>query len=122
MVNSYLAIFFLTCHNILFSMKILSGITDPVSVRRPVTGLDHFFVSLLRDERDLPFVYLTLKLTFTLIPLAVLLYVPSVPAWLWWVAAVAYQFLNNVIYKGPYGLMMHCTSHRPFFKSHYGFL
>jgi fatty acid desaturase len=103
-------------------MKILNDITDPVSVKKPASRLDHFFVSLLRDERDLPFVYLTLKLTFTLIPLAALLFVPSLPAWLWWSVAIIYQLLNNIVYKGPYGLMMHCTSHRPFFKARYGFL
>jgi len=103
-------------------MKILAAINDPVSVRKPITRLDHFFVSLLRDERDLPFVYLTLKITGTLIPLAILLYIPSLPLWLWWLAAIIYQYLNNVVFKGPYGLMMHCTSHRPFFKSEYGLL
>ncbi len=103
-------------------MKILAEITDPISVAKPRTGTDRFFVSLLRDERDLPFVYLTLKITFTLLPLAALLYIPSVPIWLWWVAAIAYQYFNNVVYKGPYGLMMHCTSHRAWFKQEYGIM
>ena len=103
-------------------MKILAEITDPVSVQKPSGRLDHFFVSMIRDERDLPFVYLTLRITFTLIPLAVLLYIPGIPVWLWWIAAIAYQYFNNVVYKGPYGLMMHCTSHRAFFKQEYRFL
>jgi len=103
-------------------MKILTEIIDPVSVAKPANGMDRFFVSLLRDERDLPFVYLTLKITFVLIPLAVLLYIPSIPLWLWWIAAIAYQYFNNVAFKGPYGLMMHCTCHRAFFKQEYGFL
>ena len=104
------------------TMKVLTAIHDPVGVPKPTTGLDRFFVSLLRDERDLPFVYLTLKLTFTLLPLAVLLFIPGVPGWMWWSAAILYQILNNVVFKGPYGLMMHCTSHRPFFKAQYGFM
>ncbi len=103
-------------------MIVLGEIKDPVSSGKAVTSLDRFFASMLRDERDLPFVYLTLKITFTLIPLAVLLYVPSLPGWLWWFAAVLYQFYNNVVFKGPYGLMMHCTSHRAFFKHEYRFL
>lgn len=103
-------------------MKVLAAITDPVSVRKPNSRSDYFFVSLLRDERDLPFIYLTLKITCSLVPLAVLLFVPGLPGWLWWVCAILYQYLNNVVFKGPYGLMMHCTSHRPWFKAEYGFL
>src|ERR1700743_393749 len=92
-------------------MKILAEITDPMGVSAPQTKLDRFFVSLLRDQRDLPFVYLTLKITFTLIPLAVILFVPGMNNAVWWIAAIAYQYFNNVAFKGPYGLMMHCTSH-----------
>lgn len=103
-------------------MKTLGAITDPVGVAKPQTSADRFFASLIRDERDLPFIYLTLKISFTLIPLAILLFVPGIPGWLWWVAAILYQYLNNVAFKGPYGLMMHCTSHRPWFRQEYGFL
>jgi len=103
-------------------MKILAEITDPVSVSKPANSLDRFFVSLLRDERDLPFVHLTIKITATLLPLAALLYIPGIPTWIWWIAAIAYQFFNNVSFKGPYGLMMHCTSHRSWFKPEYGLL
>ncbi len=103
-------------------MIALPEITDPTSVAKPNSSLARLFVSLIRDERDLPFVYLTLKITFTLLPLAALLFIPGVPLWLWWVAAVAYQFFNNVAFKGPYGLMMHCTSHRAWFKPQYQLL
>src|SRR5690606_31748064 len=81
-----------------------------------------FFLRFIRDERDLPFVYLTLQISFTLIPLAVLLYMPFVKGWGWVAAAVAYQFLNNFAFKGPFGLMLHCTSHRVLFKKEYGYL
>ena len=103
-------------------MKILGAISDPMSVPKPSSALDLFFVSLIRDERDLPFVYLTLKITFSLIALAVLLFWPGIPHLIWWVAAILYQYLNNVVFKGPYGLMMHCTSHRPWFKQKYAFM
>lgn len=103
-------------------MKTLTTITDPTGVKPPDGVADRFFVSLIRDPGDLPFVYLTLKITFTLIPLAVLLFTPLLPLWLWWIAAISYQFLNNVSFKGPYGLMMHCTSHRPWFRTKYGFM
>lgn len=103
-------------------MKSLPVNTDPTGVHKPSSNLDRFFVSLLRDERDLPFVYLTIKISCTLIPLAILLYIPSLPALLWWIAAITYQVLNNVVFKGPYGLMMHCTSHRPWFRQEYRFM
>ena len=103
-------------------MKILSGITDPTSTPKPATSSDRFFASMIRDERDLPFVYLTIKISAILIPLAAILFIPGVPVWLWWVAAIAYQYFNNVVFKGPYGLMMHCTSHRAWFKQKYSLL
>ena len=103
-------------------MKILGAISDPMGVPKPNSATDRFFVSMIRDERDLPFVYLTLKITFTLIPLAVLLFWPGIPTAIWWIAAIVYQYLNNVAFKGPYGLMKHCTSHRPWFKDKYSFL
>ena len=92
-------------------------LTDPVHV--PPTSrsaLDRWFLRLIRDERDLPFVYLTIRVTLTLIPLGVALYLPFLPTWLWWTIAVVYLYLNNVTFKGPFGLMLHCTTHRPFFK------
>lgn len=91
--------------------------TDPEFVRPArYSALDTFFLGLIRDERDLPFIYKTLEVTFTLIPLGVALYLPFVPTWLWWVMAVVYFYLNNITFKGPFGLMLHCTTHRPFFK------
>jgi hypothetical protein len=30
--------------------------------------------------------------------------------------AAVYLFVNNVTYKGPFGLMLHCSSHRPLFR------
>lgn len=103
-------------------MKLLAEITDPQGTAKPSGSLDRFFVSLIRDERDLPFIYLTIKITATLLPLAALLFIPGIPTWLWWVAAIAYQYFNNVVFKGPYGLMMHCTSHRAWFKQKYRFM
>jgi len=104
-------------------MKQLTTINDPIYIK-PATesAADRFFKRYIRDERDLPFVYLTLKITFTLWPLAILLYIPGLNNWMWWTAAIAYQFLNNVTFKGPFGLMLHCTSHRVFFDRKYQFL
>lgn len=96
--------------------------TDPESSRTVVTRLDRFFVGALNDPRDLPFIYLGLRVTFSLIPLAVLLYMPFVQGVVWWVIAVVYLFVNNVTFKGPFGLMLHCTTHRRFFRKEYDLL
>ncbi|MBA3828632.1 MAG: fatty acid desaturase [Taibaiella sp.] len=103
-------------------MKHLTENTDPVYNPKRSSATDKFFLKLIRDERDLPFIYLALSITFTLIPLAVLLYMPFISGWLWWVVAIAYLYLNNFYFKGPFGLMLHCTSHRAFFRKEYGAL
>lgn len=103
-------------------MKSLGTITDPVFESQTYSKLDRFFLRYIRDERDLPFIYLTLRISFTIIPLAVLLYLPFVTGWVWFIIAGAYLILNNFIFKGTFGLMLHCTSHRPFFKKKYGFM
>jgi len=104
-------------------MKTLGTITDPVYVKpAKFTALDRFYLRYIRDERDLPFVKLTVRITLTMLPLAILLYIPAIDGWLWWAIAVAYQFLNNISYKGPFGLMLHCTSHRVLFKKEHSWL
>ncbi len=102
-------------------MKAMPLITDP-EFTRPVSysSFEKFWLNLINDERDLPFVFLTLKITFTLIPLAILMYLPFVTGWVWWLVAAAYFYVNNFVFKGPFGLMLHCTSHRPWFKKEYG--
>ncbi|MCB0794915.1 MAG: fatty acid desaturase [Flavobacteriales bacterium] len=104
-------------------MIALRTLTDP-EYTRPArwSAMDRFFLRLIRDERDLPFVHLSLWITFTLVPLGILLFTPLVSGWWWAVAAVAYQYLNNITFKGPFGLMLHCTSHRKLFKKEYEFL
>lgn len=104
-------------------MMLLASNTDPIFVKPNVySAVDRFFLRFIRDERDLPFIYLSLKITFTVIPLAVILYLPSVNGWWFALAAVTYHFFNNVSFKGPFGLMLHCTSHRKLFKKEYNAL
>jgi fatty acid desaturase len=91
-------------------------LTDPVFSPRTYSSFDKFWLKKLKDERDLPFVYLTLKITFIMLPLGILLFLPSITGWLWWLIAVAYHVANNFAFKGPFGLMLHCTSHRPWFN------
>lgn len=104
-------------------MKQLLKISDPVFVRpESYSRLDRFFLEYIRDERDLPFAKLTVWISLTLIPLGILLYMPFISGWMWWIIAITYAFFNHLAYKGPFGLMLHCTSHRVFFKKKYSFL
>ncbi|AYA38640.1 fatty acid desaturase [Hymenobacter oligotrophus] len=104
-------------------MKSLSALTDPV-YQEPsqYSAIDRWLLRFIQDKRDLPFARLVLNITLTLVPLAGLLYWPGLPGPVWWAAAIAYHFLNNVTYKGPFGLMLHCTCHRILFKKKYAFL
>ena len=107
----------MTIFSELLSMQPILNLTDPVFSGPPnYHSIDRFWLSLINDERDLPFVYLTLKITFILLPVGLLLYMPFVTGGWWWSVAGLYFILNNFIFKGPFGLMLHCTSHRPFFK------
>ncbi len=107
----------------LLQLLTLPANTDPVyNAPSRRSALDRFFLRLLNDERDLPFVYLTLKVSYTMLPFVAILFLPVVNAWIWGAAAIIYLYLNNVTYKGPFGLMLHCTSHRPLYKKKYAAL
>jgi fatty acid desaturase len=103
-------------------MRDFANITlhDPIGSKNPANALDRFWVSLLKDPRDLPFVHLTLRISFTLVPLAILLFLTQ--GWVWWLVFAAHFYLGHLYFKGPFGLMLHCAIHRPLFKSDYGFL
>lgn len=97
------------------------AITDPTSIkRRNISFINNFFEKLLNDKRDLPFIYLTLEITFFMISLGIALF--FLQGWLFWVVSIVYFYLNNLYFKGPFGLMLHCTSHRKLFKKEYNFL
>ncbi|WP_020597633.1 fatty acid desaturase family protein [Spirosoma panaciterrae] len=103
-------------------MKLLGAIKDPTFTEKNYSQFDRFFLQFIKDERDLPFIYLTLRITFVLIPLSVLLFMPFVTGWVWWTIAAVHFYVSNFVFKGPFGLMLHCTSHRQFFKSEYGWM
>ena len=103
-------------------MKTLAALTDPVYTA-PVapTWLDTWLLQFCQDKRDLPFLYLLLQLTFIIVPLAGALFLPLPRAW-WWGVLAVYVLLTNFRYKGSFGLMLHCTSHRILFKKQYKWL
>ncbi len=94
-------------------MRQLSTIADPIYEARPDSSLDQFFLKYIKDKRDLPFIYLCLKITFTVIPLGVALFFLNGTAF--WVGSVVFIGLQLYL-LGPFTLMLHNTSHNLFFK------
>ncbi len=103
-------------------MKLLGPIHDPTFTSVSYNQFDRMLLSFIKDERDLPFLYLTLRISLILIPLGLMLYMPFLTGWAWWVLAIGYQYVNNLKFKGPFGLMLHCTSHRPMYKPAFKFM
>ena len=96
-------------------MRTLNTIADPIFVKKELSIFDQFFLRYLRDERDLPFIYLMIKLSLLFIPAAIILFLIDNTTWYWWTLAIAYG-TGLVIFTGPFTLMLHNTSHRPLFK------
>lgn len=96
------------------------NLTDPAFVPKANRNVfERLALRFIRDERDLPFVWLSLQMTLVLLPLAALLFVPGVFAW--WMAPIywAVLFLG---FEDRYILMLHNTSHRPLFQRKYGWM
>ena len=59
-------------------MRLLPDLTDPQYHQPVAPSRLHCWLSrYVQDERDMPFVYLLLQLSSTMLPLAVLLFVPA---------------------------------------------
>ena len=95
-------------------------ITDPVFVQpAKYNFIQRFFLRFIRDERDLPFVYICLKTTLLVFPFSVAMFWPSL--FRWWLA-VPFMVWHLATGLGPFILMLHNTSHRKFFKKEYDFM
>jgi fatty acid desaturase len=93
---------------------------DPVFKKiEKYSKVDNFFLRFIRDERDLPFIHLCLKITFFILPVAIYLFLSN--KFSWWIA-VPYLVFNIAVMLGPYVLMLHNTSHRKLFKEEYQFM
>ena len=97
-------------------MRAFPEITDPVFEKKEWSKMDKFFLSKIRDERDLPFIYLMIKITLTMIPSAIILFSPLLQGNWWYGLVIIHVLMFVVVFIGPYTLMLHNTSHRPFFK------
>ncbi len=89
---------------------------SPTSERNP---LERLALRFIQDERDLPFVWLSIAMTAVLMPLAAALYWPGV--FHWWMAPIYWVVLFGG-FIDRYILMLHNTSHRRFFKKKYDLL
>jgi len=98
-------------------------ITDP-EFSRPskYSRIDKLFLKYIRDERDLPFIYFTLKVVLLFIPFGLLLYTNLFTGWQWAAAAVVFMVLNVVFFIGRFALMFHCIAHRILFKKEFNYL
>ena len=103
-------------------MRVLGPITDPVAGASKLSSVDRFFAQFIRDERDLPFIYLSLQIFCTIVPTGLLLFSSVIPGYWWYVVAVANILLVSLYFLGPYTLMLHLTSHRRFYKNEYSFM
>ncbi len=91
-------------------------ITDPTSESPPKLGLlGKFFSPLLRDERDVPFVRLSLLLTLIFGGAAVYMFVPG--NFRWWMAPIYWALY--ITFLGPFTLMLHNVCHNALFKREY---
>ena len=101
-------------------MKTLSAITDPVYVpKEKYSWYDKFWLRYINDPRDLPFIYLLTAIHMLVLPAAIILYTPLLQGWYWWLLYVPYFYVSQMYFKGRFGLMLHCISHRKLFKKGY---
>jgi Fatty acid desaturase len=98
-------------------MKSLTTITDPVyTPKTTYTGYEKFWLRYINDPRDLPFIHLLTGIHLMVLPAAVILYTPVLQGWYWWLLYIPYFYVSQLYFKGRFGLMLHCISHRKLFK------
>ena len=101
-------------------MKTLGQITDPTYIpKEKYNWYDRFWLKMMNDRRDLPFIYLLTKIHLTVVPVAIILFTPLLQGWYWWGVAIVYFYVAQLYFKGRFGLMLHCLCHRKCFKKPY---
>ncbi|MBS1760846.1 MAG: fatty acid desaturase [Bacteroidetes bacterium] len=104
-------------------MKALTTITDPVYVApTQYSWYEKFWLKYINDKRDLPFIHLLTNIHLLVIPAAIILYTPLLQGWYWWLLYIPYFYVSQMYFKGRFGLMLHCISHRKPFKKKYNWL
>jgi fatty acid desaturase len=104
-------------------MKALTTLTDPVYTEpRHFNWYEKFWLRYINDKRDLPFIHLLTAIHILVIPVAIFLYTPVLRGWYWWLAYIPYFYVSQMYFKGRFGLMLHCISHRKLFRKQYNWL
>jgi fatty acid desaturase len=93
-------------------------LTDPSYRVRPLNVLERAAMTIIRDPRDLPFVWLIVAMSVIVIPVAALLICDT--NFPWWLAA-AYLLVVTGTFS-PILVMYHEITHRPLFRPQYRFL
>ena len=89
-------------------------LSDPTFEPKAERGaFEQFWLKLIRDERDLPFIWLSIQMSVTILPAAALIF--AFPQYALW-AAIPYWALVFLGFLDRYMLMLHNTSHRKLFK------
>lgn len=95
-------------------------LTDPIYYEKEKTSFfESIFLKLLNNKRDLPFIYLSLKITCIVVPFALYLFLSRNVHWAFYLIYLALIF---IFFLGPFILMLHNTCHRKLFKKHYSYL
>jgi len=87
-------------------------VTDALVVEPSPGRASSWAARLVRDPRDVTFVWVTLAALLVLVPMGVIAYVPGVMSPLY---ALAYYAVLFAVFLDRYILMLHCTSHRRLF-------
>lgn len=104
-------------------MKALTTLTDPIYVpKEKFSRYERFWLRFINDKRDLPFIHLLTAIHILVIPTAVILYTPLLQGWYWWLLYIPYFYISQLYFKGRFGLMLHCISHRKLFKKSHTWL
>jgi len=112
--------------------KALVGADPHFTKPASYTAFERVALRLINDERDLPFVKLTVTASLSLFPAAGFLFWISSPwvpdalapqaALLFWPLSIAYLLINAFVFLDRFILMLHNTSHRMLFKREHGWL
>ena len=86
---------------------------DPAE-RERYSRLDHLWLKVLRDERDLIFARHVTRMSLHCLVATAALF--AAPSWLVWPLGLLHLGILVPRYMGPFTLMLHATAHRPLFK------
>jgi fatty acid desaturase len=94
-------------------------LTDPVYRERPLNAPQRAAARMIRDPRDLPFFWIVLALSLSIVPAAAWLL--ANPTFSWWLAGGYLAVLIGLLLP-PVQVMFHNMGHRPLFKPRYRIL